>query len=315
MGWGWVERAKKEFGEICHSDCALRNYTSLRIGGPASLLVEADGYQTLVKILCFCNIEKIRWRVIGKGTNLVVSDDGFAGVIILLGAGFKKISPYRDGENPQKIFVGAGLGLGRLARQCCERGLSGCEFCAGIPGTVGGAVVMNAGAWGGEMSQIITGVEMQSATKRFMVTGEGLNFSYRKWPAYATYSRSAVITGIEVTLGTGKREEIQKKMKDLLAKRKCRQSITQPNAGSFFKNPADGKGGGKSAGQLIDEAGLKGCSAGDAAVSECHANFLVNRGRARYGDIMQLMEHIIAEVKKQSGVTLEPEVHFLEDSE
>ncbi len=311
MDRGWVEKAKKEFGEICHPGCALRDYTSFKIGGPASLLIEADGYQTLVKILCFCNIEKIRWRVIGKGTNLVVSDEGFDGVIILLGAGFKRFSLYQNGRELQRIFVGAGLGLGRFARQCCERELSGCEFCAGIPGTVGGAVVMNAGAWGGEMSQIITGVEMQSATKRFMVNGGELNFSYRKWPAYATYSRSAVITGVEVALGIGKRKEIQKKMKTLLAERKCRQSIKEPNAGSFFRNPADGEGGGKSAGQLIDEAGLKGYSVGDAAVSEYHANFLVNRGRAKSEDVVHLMQYVVAEVKKQSGITLEPEVHFL----
>ena len=288
-------------------DCPLSSYTSFAIGGPALAVVVPEDSRELQDLLAYIGANGLRWRVIGKGTNLLVPDAGFAGIILVLGRGFKGIRRC-DGPDDQSVTlaVGAGCGLTRLSGWCIEQGLSGLEFACGIPGTMGGAVVMNAGAWGNELADVLTSVTVVSEEGPEIIERRQMRFSYRCWHDHADRGGARIVAEAEVKLVPADPETVRARCLELLRKRRGRQPKGQPNAGSFFKNP-----GNDSAGRLIEKSGCKGMRVGGAMVSPVHANFLVNAGGATAADMMELMDRVQKRVQRECGVFLEPEVQFL----
>lgn len=287
-------------------DAPLSAWTTYRIGGPADALVTLLDVEDLQEVLKFCRLEELRWKLLGRGSNILAADEGFGGIVIVLGEGFKYIGrdPERD-QGSNWVKSGAGVGLARLSSWCAESGLSGFEFASGIPGTVGGGVVMNAGAWGRSMADVIRSIELVDQEKIEIISEKHLNFSYRTCRALAG-RKNAVVTGVTMSFKTAAPEQIKETIRTLKEKRKERQPYGQPNCGSVFRNPGE-----ISAGKLIDEAGLKGRRIGDAAVSEKHANFIVNCGQASAHDVLALIDEIKEKVMQTSGVELIPEVQFL----
>ena len=287
--------------------CRLDHYTSLAIGGPAEAVVKVDRRQELQELLVFLAEENIAWRLIGRGTNLLVRDEGFAGVIVLLGFEFKT-AQRQPIVNSELVLIkgGAGYSIGRLSADCMEWALAGLEFACGIPGTLGGAVIMNAGAWGGDMASIVQGVRLMTAEGEKQIYHQELDFSYRCWNDFAAYQGKAVVVEVELALRKGDAATIRLNCDVLQNRRKKTQFCQYPNAGSFFKNPPN-----DSAGRLIDASGLKGTTVGGAMIAEHHGNFLINKGGATADDVLNLMQLVQAKVKIDSGVDLEPEVHFI----
>ncbi len=287
--------------------CRLDRYTSLSIGGPAEAVLTVDKRQEMQPLLIFLAEEKIPWRIIGRGTNLLIQDEGFAGVIFVLGDEFKTVERYEETDAKTVLVrAGAGCGLAQLAFRFVEWGITGLEFGCGIPGTLGGAVIMNAGAWGSEMSSIVERVRLMTAEGEKHFVRRDLNFSYRCWKSFSDYEGKAVVTEVELALKNGDPDTIRQNCTALQNKRKNTQRCEYPNAGSFFKNPVN-----DSAGRLIDVSGLKGMIVGGAMISEHHGNFLVNKGGATAADVLCLMKIVQAKVKIDSGIDLEPEVHFI----
>lgn len=287
-------------------DSSLSRYTSFAIGGPAEALARVDKKSELAPLLRFLETESLPWRVIGRGTNLLVKDQGVEGVTLLLGKEFEDIVIDNSSQARGSVRVGAGYSLIGLSRKCAECGLSGLEFCSGIPGTVGGAVIMNAGAWGSEIASVLRRVYLISASGQQVFERDQLKFVYRKWLDFESYQGKAVVSEVELALEKGNTDTIKNQCQVLLEKRKAQQPTNYPSGGSFFKNPD-----GDSAGRLIDAAGLKGFRIGAAQVSELHGNFLVNTGGATAEEMLQLMRIVQLKVKKNSGVELEPEVHII----
>jgi len=287
-------------------DAPLSAWTTYRIGGPADALVTLLDVEDLQEVLKFCRLEELRWKLLGRGSNILAADEGFGGIVIVLGEGFKYIGrdPERD-QGSNWVKSGAGVGLARLSSWCADSGLSGFEFASGIPGTVGGGVVMNAGAWGRSMADVIRSIELVDHDKIEIISEKHLNFSYRTCRVLAG-RKNAVVMGVTMSFKTAAPEQIKETIRTLKEKRKERQPYGQPNCGSVFRNPEE-----ISAGQLIDEAGLKGRRIGDAAVSEKHANFIVNCGQASAHDVLALIDEIKERVMQTSGVELIPEVQFL----
>ncbi len=287
-------------------DVPLSAWTTYRIGGPADALVTLLDVEDLQEVLKFCRLEELRWKLLGRGSNILAADEGFGGIVIVLGEGFKYIGrdPERD-QGSNWVKSGAGVGLAKLSSWCADSGLSGFEFASGIPGTVGGGVVMNAGAWGRSMADVIRSIELVDHDKIEIISEKHLNFSYRTCRVLAG-RKNAVVTGVTMSFKTAAPEQIKETIRTLKEKRKERQPYGQPNCGSVFRNPEE-----ISAGQLIDEAGLKGRRIGDAAVSEKHANFIVNCGQASAHDVLALIDEIKERVMQTSGVELIPEVQFL----
>jgi len=247
----------------------------------------------------FCEDKGLPWRVIGKGTNLLVLDGGVDEVIINLSSSFQEV----EVKEELKVWAGAGLWLARLVKYCQLEGIAGLEFMAGIPGTLGGALVMNAGADKREIADVVRRVSFYRPKEGVgELKRKHLNFSYRglKKP------EGTIFLGAEFSLSHDDPVEIRERIMVSLKRRRTTQPLSQPSPGSIFKNPP-----GKFAGQLIENAGLKGERIGDAQVSEKHANFIVNRGRARARDVIALIERIKDEVKKQSGVELKEEVEII----
>ena len=288
-------------------DCPLSGHTSFAIGGPAEALITVEDGRELRTLLSFFSVNGLQWRVIGKGTNLLVPDSGFDGVIVLLGKGFKGIR-IRDEQNGTSVslLAGSGCQLTKISGWCIKKGLSGLEFACGIPGTVGGAVVMNAGAWGDELANVLTAVTVMSAAGPEKIERERMHFSYRCWQDHAGGMRGRIVTEVEMRLIRADPDDLRRRCAELIRKRRERQPKGQPNAGSFFKNPQ-----GDSAGRLIEKSGCKGMQVGGAMVSPMHANFFVNMGGATAADVKELMDRVRKKVRKDSGVLLDPEVHFL----
>lgn len=288
-------------------DRPLAGYTSFGIGGPAEALIKIEQRQELQRLLLFMKEQHIPWRVIGRGTNLLVRDEGFSGVILLLAGKFMSVEKQESIEKEKVILrAGAGASLTKCVENCVRWGLSGIEFGCGIPGTIGGAVTMNAGAWGSDISSVVHSVMLVAADGEERVARPELHFSYRCWDSFKKYFGKAIIAEVELELTRKDPAEIKKYCSELRCRRKNMQPGSHPNAGSFFKNPP-----GDSAGRLIDASGLKGATVGGAMVSEHHANFLVNRGGASAKDVLVLMRLVQSRVKKDSGIDLKPEVHIL----
>ncbi|MCL1963519.1 MAG: UDP-N-acetylmuramate dehydrogenase [Firmicutes bacterium] len=273
--------------------------TTLRVGGPADYLVEARGALELAAALQAAKEAGEPALVIGNGSNLLVRDSGIRGLVIVIGQGMQAVT--REGET---LYAQAGATLARVAQIAQAEGLSGMEALSGIPGTVGGAVCMNAGAYGTETADVVVSAEVLDGEGRVSnCAAEVIAFGYR---SSAVAAKGLAVTGVSIRLVPGVPEEIGAAMRAYAAKRREKQPLSLPSAGSFFKRPE-----GCFAGALIERAGLKGVSVGGARVSEKHAGFLVNTGGASAQDFLDLMELIQARVFSASGVRLEPEVRIL----
>ena len=275
----------------------MRFHTTFRTGGPARWFCPVSSVSDILDVLRFADEKKAGLFVIGKGSNLLVSDDGLSGVVMEIGDGFRKMTV--DGD---RIIAEAGASLSAVAATARNHGLSGLEFASGIPGTLGGGISMNAGAYGGEMKDVVESVDVIRKGELLRLNGEEMHFSYR---SSRCHEEELIITGAVLHLTPGDPAEIGKKMQELNERRREKQPLTYPSAGSTFKRPE-----GYFAGKLIQDAGLKGYSVGDAQVSEKHAGFVINRGNASSEDIYRLIMHVVQEVEKNSGVRLEPEVRI-----
>lgn len=276
----------------------MSKHTTFRVGGPADVLVTPD-CAALARVIRLCQSKKEPYYIIGNGSNLLVGDGGIRGVVIETKGVLNEITV--EGE---RIVAGAGALLSRTASRAAAHGLSGMEFAAGIPGTVGGAVVMNAGAYGGEIKDILESITVVDATgnEKQLASGE-LELGYRK---SCIPKRDYIVTEAVFKLTSGDETQIRAKMRELAAKRSEKQPLEYPSAGSTFKRPE-----GYFAGKLIQDAGLRGFSVGGAQVSEKHCGFVINRENATAADVAELMRQVSARVEEEFGVKLEPEVKRL----
>ena len=299
-----TDRISRRFCEIVGENKVLEQepmarHTTFRIGGPADYFVELGSIEQIRAAIQVCREENLPWFVLGRGSNLLVSDKGYRGVILSIYKDFQKTEI--QGET---VTVQAGVLLTTLSGKVLDAPLTGLEFASGIPGTIGGAVVMNAGAYGGEMKDIVRKVTVldQDGEVRTLTCGE-MQFGYRTSLAK---KKGYIVLGAELTLKQGEKEKIREEMQTLKAKRIEKQPLEFPSAGSTFKRPE-----GYFAGKLIMDAGLRGAAVGGAQVSEKHCGFVVNTGNATAADVRELMRQVQGKVQEQFGVHLEPEVRFL----
>ena len=280
-------------------DAPMSELTTFRTGGPAAFLAVPDSVDKLKKLIKCCLDSETEYYIIGKGSNILVSDSGIKGAVILT-TSLEGIT--YEGEG--RITCLAGTPLIRLCSFALENSLSGLEFAYGIPGSAGGAVYMNAGAYGGEMKDVVVSVSHIDKNGDIGSFDKcSLDFGYRR----SVYScGDYVITGASVILAQSDKNEIKAKMDDLLSRRKAKQPLDYPSAGSTFKRPD-----GYFAGALIEQCGLKGFCIGGAQDSEKHAGFVINKGGATANDILSLVEYVKETVYKNTGVILEPEIKFI----
>lgn len=279
---------------------SMSRHTTFRTGGPAELFLEIKTAEQLQKLLTFFRESGTKYFVVGNGSNLLVSDAGYDGAILHIGGAFGAI---RIAD--EKITAQAGALLGRIASAALEHSLTGFEFASGIPGSVGGGVVMNAGAYEGEMRQVVSrvrGITQTGEEKEF--SNKELDFGYRD---SILKREKIIVTDVEFQLSGGMRKEISAKMADFAERRRVKQPLEYPSAGSTFKRPD-----GYFAGKLIMDAGLRGLCIGGAQVSEKHCGFIINKGGATTADIRRLMREVQDRVREHFGVELEPEVIYLE---
>ena len=277
----------------------MKKHTTFRIGGPADYYLCPHSTEELQKILQICRENKLEFFILGNGSNLLVSDKGYRGVVIQL---WKNFSDIETEDNT--ITVKAGALLSKVAAEALEESLTGMEFASGIPGTMGGAVMMNAGAYGGEMKDIIREVTVLTREGELLtLSKEEMNFGYR---TSVVKEKGYVVISAELQLRKGDREEIRKVMDELKERRVTKQPLDMPSAGSTFKRPE-----GYFAGKLIMDAGLRGFSVGGAQISEKHCGFVVNKGDATAADVLGLIGEVQKRVQEKFGVALEPEVKIL----
>ncbi len=293
-----IENALKQLNIEFLTEEPMKNHTSFRTGGNAEVFSIPKNESEIKAILNLCNKENVPCFVLGNGSNILVPDEGIRNrVVIYLGDNLSYINEKEDGT----IVAGAGTKLIQLCRYALSKELSGLEFAYGIPGSVGGAAYMNAGAYGGEMKDVIVKINHinEDGTDGF-TEGDEMDLSYRH-SAYS--SEKKIITSVELKLQNGDKEEIEAKMKDFLGRRKDKQPLEYPSAGSVFKRPE-----GYFAGALIEQSGLKGKRIGGAMVSEKHAGFIINYDNATTSDVLELIDFCRETVKDKFGVTLEAEI-------
>ncbi|MDA8354419.1 MAG: UDP-N-acetylmuramate dehydrogenase [Firmicutes bacterium] len=278
----------------------LSRHTTWRVGGPADILIYPRTKGELERTMAVIRKHGIPWRVIGKGSNLLVRDGGIRGAVIKMGNGLDEWRIDKD-----RVTAGGGLSFVKLSVLVSRQGLTGLEFAGGIPGTVGGAVFMNAGAHGSELSHVLESAEVLLETGQWAVfSNQELQFSYRT--SILQREKRGVVTEATFRLQEGDREQVLSAMAKLKDYRRQTQPLQYPCAGSVFRNPS-----GDHSGRLIEAAGLKGYRVGDAEVSTQHANFIINRGNATANDVLTLIEHIIGTIEDKYGVTLVPEVQVV----
>lgn len=295
-----IETAMK-YGCKYKENADMSEYTSFKTGGKASLIIMPNCIDALSALKESCIQNDIKMYVLGNGSNVLVSDNGLKGVVIHIGADFSDIKYLGGG----KIICEAGISLTRLCNFALKNNMSGLEFAFGIPGTAGGAAYMNAGAYGGEMKDVLIGCSyIDKNGDDGVFTGDELELGYRKSVFTNT---DYIITMLSLQLKEGNYDEIKALMNANLSRRKEKQPLEYPSAGSTFKRPE-----GNFAGTLIEKNGLKGYSVGGAQVSEKHAGFIINKGGATTGQILELIKYVQSTVFKNDGVMLSPEVKFFE---
>ena len=278
----------------------MANVTSFKAGGRADALIRPESVAQLRRSLLLLSESGIPYMVMGNGSNILFADGGYHGVVLKIDKAFSDVDI--DGED---LTAGAGALLSETSKAAMEAGLSGMEFASGIPGSVGGAVFMNAGAYGSEMKNIVKSVDVVSLDggAEYAIKRDEMEFSYRRCVLHRT---GDIVTGATFRLSRGDPREIKEKMRENNELRNAKQPVSMMSAGSFFKRPE-----GYFAGKLIQDSGLKGLSVGGAMISELHAGFIVNTGNARASDIIDLMEIVQAVVYDKFGVRLEPEVRII----
>ncbi len=278
----------------------LKNYTTFKIGGNCPAIVEISSAEALGELVKICEENDVKYLVIGKGSNMLCDDNGFDGVVFHIGSDFSEIKMHDDGI----IEVQAGCSLMKLCRFALENSLTGLEFAYGIPGTVGGAIYMNAGAYGGEIKDVILSAEcIEKDGNVIIYDKDKMELSYR----HSVFQKNgALISKGFFKLEKGEKSEIEAKMNELMCRRKDKQPLEYPNAGSTFKRPE-----GQFAGKLIQDTGLKGYTVGGAMVSEKHSGFVINYNNATCEDVKRVIEHVQKTVKDETGYFLECEVKII----
>lgn len=284
-------------------DEMMSNHTSFKIGGKVPILCEPTNIEELSKLIKYFNDEKIEYTVIGNGSNLLVNDAGYDGVIIKLATKFSKMNIIKNDDNLE-IEVLAGARMGHIGAFIYENEGKGFEFATGIPGTIGGAIIMNAGAYGGEMKDVVkSAVVIDKSGNQLELSNEELEFAYR---TSVVAKKGYIVASVKIFLQKGDKDKIKEIMDDLATRRKTKQPLEYPSAGSTFKRPV-----GNYASALIDAAGLRGFSVGGASVSTKHAGFVINTGNATARDVINLTEKIKEVVFEKNGIKLELEVKKL----
>ena len=279
----------------------MSRHTTFRVGGEAECMAVVETKEELSQLVSYLGRIEQDYFVLGNGSNLLVGDKGYRGIIVKLGPRLSAV-----GVEKNHIAAGAGVLLSKVAYAARDAGLSGLEFAAGIPGSIGGAIVMNAGAYGGEMKQVVQMVRVMDKEGEILtLDNDTMEFGYR---TSIIRDRPFIVLGVVLKLTPGNKEEISAKMEELMKQRKSKQPLEYPSAGSTFKRPE-----GYYAGKLIMDAGLRGYRIGGAQVSEKHCGFVINAGGASAADIREVIEEVQERVKDRFHVRLEPEVIFLGD--
>lgn len=279
----------------------MSRHTTFCVGGEAEAFLRIRNKEQLEKLIPYFKLAELPYFVIGNGSNLLVGDKGYHGIILYLGDGMDQIQV--DGN---RLTIQAGCLMSRIARKACEHALTGFEFASGIPGSIGGGVVMNAGAYDGELGQIVTKVWVMNEEGEILVlNNQDMEFGYR---TSVIKKRPFIVVQVEMELQPGNQEEIAAKMTELNRRRRDKQPLQYPSAGSTFKRPQ-----GYFAGKLIMDAGLRGYSIGGACVSEKHCGFIINKNHASATDVAEVICEVQERVKEKFGVTLETEVILLGD--
>lgn len=295
---------KNKLEDICSNvkfDEPMSKHTTFRIGGNADAYVSVNNEEEIMEVVKLCKDEGVRFYIIGNGSNLLVKDEGFRGVIIEIGNGFNEIEVIDD----ETFAAKSGILLSRIAAFALEHELSGFEALSGIPGTLGGAVVMNAGAYGGEIKDVVTEVYvLDSDGNRRTISADDMEFGYR---TSIVARDNLIVLGAKIKLSKGNKDEIKALMNDYNGRRRDKQPLEFPSAGSTFKRPE-----GYFAGKLIEDSNLKGYTVGGAQVSEKHSGFVINIGNATCEDVLKLISDVQDKVFNDSGVKLEREVKILD---
>ncbi len=300
-----MKNYKEYFSEIKFNDIRynepLKNHTSFKVGGPADVMVIPTSEEELVKAVEICRDNGLKYFIMGNGSNLLIKDTGIRGVVIKINEGFDDVVVVDT-----KITAQAGALLTAVSKIALRESLEGMEFASGIPGTIGGAITMNAGAYGGEMKDIVSSVRVLTKDNQILdLTNEEMNFTYRN---SKVKDLELIVISVEIDLQHGEYDTIDEKIKDLTFQRTSKQPLELPSGGSTFKRPE-----GYFAGKLIDDAGLRGLRHGDAQVSDKHCGFVVNRGETSYKEIMELVGVIKKTVMDRFGVELEMEIKRVGD--
>lgn len=294
--------------ELCNTlgcnyllDEPLKYHTTFKVGGNCKIFIEVNGIDTVTTLLKYFKSNGIQYAILGNGSNVIASDEGFNGAILHFGKDFSNIELLDD----TTIKSLAGTVLSKLCLLAKDNSLTGLEFAYGIPGTVGGALYMNAGAYGGEMSDVVVSAEyIDSNGDLQCMSAKDMNLAYRQ--SIFSIHNDMIIVSVTIKCEHGNAKTIKDTMDDLLSRRKSKQPLEYPSAGSTFKRPV-----GNYASKLIDDCGLKGLSCGDAQVSEKHCGFVVNKGNATCKDIIKLTDKVIEVVRQKTGYTLELEPKIL----
>ena len=276
----------------------MQKHTTFRVGGAAKYFAMPKNTEEIQTLIAYCREQKLSYYVLGNGSNVLFTDDGYDGMIIQIGSAMSTIQVAGN-----SMYVQAGAILAKTAKLAYEEGLTGMEFAAGIPGSVGGAVVMNAGAYGGEMKDIVAYVDVLSTDGELRrYTGDEMGFGYR----HSIIDADKIVVGVGLTLNKGDKTAILDRMNELAEARRSKQPLEYPSAGSTFKRPE-----GYFAAKLIDDSGLRGYRVGGAMVSDKHCGFVVNVDHASSADVLAVMKHVEEVVKEKYNVTLEPEVRVI----
>ena len=293
-----MNEINNETASLCLMNESLKKHTTYGIGGPADLMIFPKSKQDLIKVIEIINENKIQLTILGSGSNVLVSDNGIRGAVISLKNSLKQIE-----VDNNILYAECGTMLGKIVKHAVKNNLIGLENLNGVPGTLGGALIMNAGAWGGEISENLIHVEVINSKSEIQkIQKKDLNFSYRQ----SSFNKDDILLSAKFNLQKADKDIIKENFIEAQSGRKKSQPLNKRSAGSLFKNPKN-----NSAGKLLDEAGLKGFSIGDAKISEKHANFFINDGDATSKDMLMLIKKAHKEVKDKFNVNLSLEVKLM----